>query len=285
MTRSQGRFREGPRVDLHLHSTASDGTSPPSEVVRRAAASGLDGIALTDHDTTRGLEEAEREAKARGVRFLPGAELSANEPGSSVHLLAFGFDRRDGNLQAFMKAYDADRRRRAREIVRRLNDLGVPLEEADVEARAGSAAPTRAHVGRALVARELVSNEGEAFGRYLSRGRPAFVEKRQTPPGEVFEIVHAAGGVVLLAHPGRTHGVDDVRRWAEEGLDGVEIVHPSNSAEVRSRMSAVAAELGLLKSGGSDWHGPATRRGELGAEHVPARWMDEIAARTVAGCT
>ncbi len=237
------------------------------------------GLALTDHDTTAGLDEAEREAVDRGLRFLPGAELSAEEPAESVHLLAFGFDRSDEALQRFLKAYDGDRRERAREIVRRLEDEGVPMGYDEVEAQAGRAAPTRAHVARALVAGRYVSGEREAFGRYLSRGRPAFVSKRSVSPIEVFEVVHAAGGVVLLAHPARYHGPDDVRRWAGEGLDGVEVLHPANSPTTRSVMSRLAVELGLLRSGGSDWHGPGTRREGLGFEPVPERWMDEILQR------
>lgn len=266
-------------MDLHLHSTASDGTLSPVDVVRRAAETGLAGLSLTDHDTTAGVEEARAEAERQGLRFLVGAELSANEPGSSVHLLAFGFSPADGNLQGFFRRYDEDRRARGRAMVDRLCDLGVLITYEDVEVQHGAAAPTRAHVARALVAGDHVSREQEAFERYLSRGRPAFVEKRRVSPRDVFEMVHGAGGVVLLAHPGRTHGPDDVRRWADEGLDGVEVLHPANPPAVRSRMRALAAELGLLASGGSDCHGPGTRRPDLGTEAVPERWMDAILER------
>lgn len=266
-------------VDLHLHSTASDGMRPPAEVVRCAVDAGLAGISLTDHDTTGGLDEAEREAEALGIRFIAGAELSATEPGSSIHLLAFGFERKNANLQVFLRKYDVDRRRRAREIVAKLVELGVRIEYKDVETEAGAAAPTRSHVARALVARRQVSNEPKAFRQYLSRGRPAFVDKEEVTPRAVFEVVHGAGGVVCLAHPGRTHGVDDVKRWAAEGLDGVEVLHPSNPPTVRSQMNALATQLGLLRCGGSDWHGLRTRRSNLGSENVPQRWLDEIAAR------
>lgn len=267
------------RVDLHLHSTASDGTLTPAAVVRRAAEAGLAGLSLTDHDTTAGIDEARGEAQRRGVAFVVGAELSANEPGSSVHLLAYGFDSADGNLQAFFTRYDEDRRARGRAMVDRLRAEGVELSYEDVEAQHGDAAPTRAHVARALVAGAHVSREEEAFERYLSRGGPAFVEKREVVPAEVFEVVHRAGGVVLLAHPGRMFGPRRVRRWAAEGLDGIEVFHPANSAATRSRLRALVKELGLLESGGSDFHGPGTRRSELGTEPVPARWMEEILER------
>ncbi len=268
-----------PRVDLHLHSDASDGTVPPREVVRQAAAAGVSGISLTDHDTLDGLEEAAAEARALGLDFLPGAELSANEPGRSVHLLAFGFDLTDGDFKTFLERFDEDRLRRAREIVNRLRGLGVPIEYREVEEKAGRAAPTRAHVARALVAGGHVAEEEEAFRRYLSRGRPAHVSKRPTPPERVIERVHASGGVVLVAHPGRAHGEAEIRRWVAQGLDGVEVLHPVHGEDVRSRMSALTDALGLLKSGGSDWHGPGTRRSEIGSEPVPAEWMREIEAR------
>lgn len=268
-------------VDLHLHSTASDGTVPPAEVVRRAAEAGLEGLALTDHDTVDGLPEASRTAEELGLRFLPGAELSANEPGRSVHVLAFGFDPEDPGLQAFFRAYRDDRIRRAKEIAERFRSLGVPLEYEAVRDEAGRGVPTRAHVARALVREGLVPDERTVFGKYLSRGRPAFVEKRPTPPSEVFEKVHAAGGVAVLAHPGWTHGPEQIRRWADEGLDGVEVLHPGNPPKVRRRLDQLAEELGLLRSGGSDWHGPDEGgRPALGSQEVPAAWMDRIVARS-----
>lgn len=274
---------DGGRVDLHLHSTASDGTLPPAEVVARVAARGLVGLSLTDHDTVDGLDEAEREARRRGLAFLPGAELSAVEPGASVHILAFGFDRRDPALLEFLSAYRGDRERRAREIVTRLRRHDVPLTYADVREQAGGAAPTRAHLARALLARGLAKTHEEVFRRWLGRGRPAFVEKRPVPPAEVIRRVHAAGGVTALAHPGRVHGAPAIRRWAAEGLDGVEVRHPENAPDVRERLERLAAELGLLRTGGSDWHGPQAHRPEPGTEEVPLTWLERIAARCATG--
>jgi predicted metal-dependent phosphoesterase TrpH len=273
-----GADAEGP-VDLHLHSNASDGTLPPGAVIHRAASLGLSGVSLTDHDTVEGLSEAAREAAQHGLAFLPGAELSANEPGRSVHVLAYGFDLDDADMLKFLAAYRRDRVRRAREIAERFRALGVPLEYEEVEREAGRAAPTRAHIARALVRCGLINGQEEVFRRYLSRGRPAFVEKRPTPPAEVFERVHAAGGVAVLAHPGREHGAREIRRWASEGLDGVEVRHPSNSPDVRQRLASLARELDLLCTGGSDWHGPGTHRADLGSERVPRSWLDTLAAR------
>lgn len=267
-------------MELHLHSDASDGLHPPAEVVRRADEAGVTGLSLTDHDTVAGVAEAAREAERRGLRFLVGAEFSANEPERSVHVLGFGFDPEDPDLRTYFEAYREDRIRRAREIARRFRELGIELTWEAVRRRAGDGVPTRAHVARALVEEELVPDEQTVFDRYLSRGRPAFVEKMRTPPAEVFERVHAAGGVALVAHPGWTHGVERIRRWVEEGMDGVEVLHPSHPPALRRRLDGLADELDLLRSGGSDWHGQDDgRHAPLGSQRVPAVWMDEIGAR------
>ncbi|MDP2498595.1 MAG: PHP domain-containing protein [Candidatus Palauibacterales bacterium] len=266
-------------VDLHLHSTASDGTETPTEVVERAARQGLEGLSLTDHDTVDGLEEAARAAEEHGLRFLPGAELSANEPGASIHILAFGFDPDHEGLRDFLEGWRDARARRAEEMVVRLREQGLDLTMEDVRKQAGGDILTRAHLGRALEAEGLVPDQETAFGRYLSRGNPAFVEKPPLRPKEVCDRVHEAGGVTLVAHPGRAHTADDIRRWVDDGIDGVEVLHPANAPDVRRRMDALAEELDLLRSGGSDWHGPEGHRADLGTEGVPAEWMDAIERR------
>ncbi len=251
-------------------------------MVRRAAGLGLAGIALTDHDTVAGVEEAAAEAARLGLEFLVGAELSANEPGRSIHLLAYGFDPSDPSLSEYLEAYRRDRVRRARAIVRRLQELDVPLAWEEVESRAVGGVPTRAHVGRALVEEGLVSGERAAFRLYLSRGKPAFVEKRPSPPAEVIERVHAAGGVVLVAHPGREHGLDDLRRWLAQGLDGVEVLHPSHDEGMRRTLRALAEAEGLLTGGGSDWHGrDGAHAPQPGSEEVPLAWLEAIRSRTM----
>lgn len=267
-------------VDLHLHSTASDGTVRPAEVVRACAERDLAGLALTDHDTVDGLAEAAEEADRLGLRFLMGAEFSANEPDRSVHVLGYGFDPEDPGLGDVFRSYRRDRVRRAREIAARFRSLGLPLEYEAVERVAGDGVPTRAHVARALVREGLVGGEQEVFDRYLARGGPAFVEKQPTPPSEVFAKIHAAGGVAVLAHPGWTHGPEEIRRWVAEGLDGVEVRHPTNGSRVRRRLESLAEELELLRTGGSDWHGPESdRRPQPGSQGVPMAWMEAIESR------
>lgn len=266
-------------VDLHLHSTASDGRAAPAAVVRAAAARGLAGLSLTDHDTVDGIPEAAEEAGRLGVEFLVGAELSANQPGRSVHLLAYGFDTVDAALQEFFADFRADRHRRMETMVARLNDLGVGLSVADVLRESGDGVPTRAHVGRALVAGGWAPNPDSAFARWIARGRPAFVEKRRSPPEEVIRLVHSAGGVVLLAHPGRDFTAADIAELVEAGLDGLEIRHPRNGPRERRMLERLTAAGDLLRGGGSDWHGADSGGAEPGSERVPFSWLQAIQER------
>lgn len=267
------------RVDLHLHSTASDGTKSPSEVAREVAERGLAGFSLTDHDTIEGLEEAAGAARVHGLRFLNGAELSANEPGRSVHVLAYGFDRMDPEFREFLSEWRETRLRRAERIVEKLRHQGVPLTLEHVQREASGGVLTRAHVGRALVSQGLVRDQSAAFDRWLSRGRPCFVEKPPLRPEEVFRRVHAAGGVAVVAHPGRDDTEDQLRRWVSEGADGVEVRHPANPPRLRRRLLELAGELDLLRTGGSDWHGPEHHKPDLGSESVPVAWMEAVEER------
>lgn len=265
-------------VDLHLHSTASDGILSPTEVVREVAALGLRGLSLTDHDTVDGVEEAAAEAGRLGLDFMIGAELSANAPGRSIHILAYGFDPTDPGMRVFFRDFRADRLRRADDIVSRLQSLGTDITLNDVMAHAGEGVPTRAHVGRALVSGGWVRDDHEAFGRYLARGKPAFVEKKPTPPHEVCDLVRAAGGVTILAHPGRDYTQAELARWMGDHFDGVEILHPRNDPGVRRTLEQLADERGLLRGGGSDWHGTASGA-PPGSQRVPVEWMRAIQER------
>lgn len=271
------------RVDLHLHSRASDGVLTPAEVVRSVAARGVSGLSLTDHDTVAGVEEARVEAERLGLDFLVGAELSANEPGRSVHILAYGFDPEHPELRAFFERFRHDRLRRAEEMVSRLNENGVFLEMEAVMREAPGGLPTRAHLGRALVAENLVPDIHSAFRLWLARDRPAFVEKRPSPPPEVFDLIHRAGGVAILAHPGRDYSEADLDAYVAAGLDGIEILHAANGPSIRASLGRIVRKHGLLRSGGSDWHGPGAGGSEPGSQRVPATWMQEIVERVATG--
>ncbi len=265
-------------VDLHLHSTASDGILSPTDVVREISARGLRGFSLTDHDTVGGVEEAAAEAARLGLDFVVGAELSANAPGRSIHILAYGFDPADGDMRAFFRDFRADRLRRTDEMVKLLRTLGPSITVDDVMAEAGDGVPTRAHVGRALVSGGWVREQNEAFRRYIARGKPAFVEKKPTPPEEVCALVRRAGGVTILAHPGRDFTQAELGAWMAGSFDGVEILHPRNDPGVRRTLEQLADQKDLLRGGGSDWHG-ADWGAPPGSQMVPIEWMRAIERR------
>ena len=260
-------------VDLHMHSTASDGAVQPRDVVTAAAAAGLAAIALTDHDTIDGVAEARRAGAERGVEVIAGVELSAFEDDRETHLLGLHLSDLaaiEGSLATFRSA----RRIRAERIVATLNDLGVPVTLDAVMAEAGTGAIGRPHIARALIAGGWARDSREAFDRYLGFRKPAFVPKHTLGLADAIRLVHDAGGIAILAHPGGA----GVRAWLETlaalGLDGVEVRHPGHSAEDMARLGALAEHLDLVPSGGSDWHGATSGPRILNAMRVPHEWLD-----------
>jgi 3',5'-nucleoside bisphosphate phosphatase len=270
------------RVDLHCHSTASDGEYAPAEVAHRAQAAGLAAFALTDHDTTAGVPEATRAAAALGVRVVSGCEFSVKAPWGELHLLAYFLPPGHPRLEEFLVATRAARQRRAEQIVGQLRRLGVPIELAEVERAARGGALGRPHVARVLVQRGVSLDMGDAFARYLGRGRPAYVEKPLPALAQVTDVVHTVGGIAVAAHLG-SHGTEDqVRAFQAQGLDGLEVRHPSHAPATERRLTALADRLGLVISGGSDWHGD-TELGDthapLGGMDVPWEWLEKLEER------
>lgn len=273
-------------VDLHSHSIASDGSVAPADVVARAQAAGLAALALTDHDTLGGVAEAQAAGERLGIRIVPGTELSAHDGDREIHLLALhlrDLATVDGELERFR----VRRRERASEIVDKLQALGVPVALDSVLAEAGGGAIGRPHVARALVAGGHVRDHREAFDRYLGGGRPAYVAKALFPIPDAVRLVHDAGGIVVFAHPGSDGTRERIERLARVGLDGLELLHPSHSPEDQARLAALARALGLVRSGGSDWHGAPEGPRTLGGMRVPLEWLEEqdvrVAARRAAG--
>ncbi|MEU6535463.1 PHP domain-containing protein [Streptomyces sp. NPDC047000] len=248
------------RIDLHSHSTASDGTDTPAELVRTAAAAGLDVVALTDHDTTRGHAEAIA-ALPEGLTLVTGAELSCRVDGVSMHLLAYLFDPEEPALLAERELVRDDRVPRARAMTAKLRDLGVPVTWEQVARIAGDGSVGRPHVASALVELGVVASVDEAFsGAWLSDGGRAYVPKHETDPFEAVRLVKAAGGVTVFAHPGaskrgRTVPEATVAKLAAAGLDGIEVDHMDHDTGTRARLRGLAADLGLLVTGSSDYHG------------------------------
>ena len=259
-------------VDLHMHSTASDGSRSPGEVVRAAKRAALSAIALTDHDTVAGLAEARAVGAELGVRVVNGVELSAVEGETETHLL--GLHLRDTSVLERGLAQLRDMRgRRAARIVELLQSQGVQVTLDDVLLQAGSGAIGRPHVARALVADGWATDVRDAFDRYLGAGRPAYVAKDQLGMREAIAMVHAAGGLAVLAHPGSGGTRERVDALVALGLDGVEIRHPSHSPQDTARLRAIVDQLGLIPSGGSDWHGAADGPRTIGMMHVPIDWL------------
>ena len=258
------------RIDLHSHSTASDGTDPPAEVMRRARAAGLDVIALTDHDTLAGHDEARR-ARPDGLSLVTGMELSARLDGHSVHLLSYLPGGASPELAAECQSIRDDRVRRGQAMVERLRELGVDVTWEQVAALAAGGSVGRPHIARAMVAAGAIAAPREAFGPdWIGPGGRAYVSRYALDPARAIALVRASGGTVVLAHPGaisRGWRIPDeaVATLAGAGLAGIEVDHPDHDEAERARLRALAAGLGLVTTGGSDDHGDLTGH-RLGVE-------------------
>jgi 3',5'-nucleoside bisphosphate phosphatase len=261
------------RADLHVHSDASDGTDPPGEVMRRAALAGLDAVALTDHDTVAGHDEA-RAALPDALTLVPGMELSCRLDGHSLHLLAYLFDPAEPELAGQTRRIRDDREVRARAMVRRLAGLGVAISWDQVAAIAGPGVVGRPHIARAMVASGAIAEPGQAFTRdWIGAGGRAYVERYALNPALAIRLVRAAGGVTVLAHPRADRGgaVSDeqIAGLAAAGLAGVEVFHPDQPEAERAGLLGLIRDLGLVATGGSDDHGRLTGH-RIGGEVTPA---------------
>ncbi|HTL99893.1 MAG TPA: PHP domain-containing protein [Candidatus Omnitrophota bacterium] len=259
----------GSTIDLHMHSTASDGSDAPEAVAALAERNGLRVIALTDHDCLDGIPAAAARAEAAGIRLIPGAELSVHEEGTDVHLLAYGFDPLDAALVEAIGRYRDARRERARKILARLKGLGirVPLETVEEIAKGGALG--RPHVAEALLRAGHVETFNEAFQRFLGTHAPAYVAKAVVRLEEATRVVREAGGVTVLAHPGTLNRDHLIPGWARRGLDGIEVWHAKHDANAVARYQGYAKIHGLLMTGGSDYHGERTPSVTIGSVPVP----------------
>ena len=261
------------RIDLHAHSLVSDGTDSPAELVAAAAAHGLDVVALTDHDTFDGLPEAQARAEREGVRLVAGIEISATRSGRSVHLLGYGCDPAEEGLARELARVRDGRTGRLPAMLAKLAALGMPLTPEEVAAQVGdSPSLGRPHVADALVARGYLANRSEAFSSYLADGGLAYVPRYSIELGRAIDLVHDAGGVAVIAHPWSrvSLAVLDAQTLAalvaDHKLDGIEADHGDHDEATRARLRAVAADLGLLVTGGSDYHGTGKTGHDLGSE-------------------
>jgi len=257
------------RIDLHTHTTASDGVLDPRALVRAARARGIRVLGITDHDTVAGLGEAIEEAERVGIELVPGVELSAEDSEGEVHILGYFVDWQQQAFRRFLDWMHKMRIARAQEMVRRLRELGVPLSWEEV-LRQANGAIGRPHVARALVAAGHVRSWEEAFCRYLGRGAPAYVPSAHLTPEGAVEAIRAAGGIPVLAHPQRTGTPERVAHLVERGLRGIEVYYPDHTPGDVRRFLELARRYGLVATGGSDYHGPGTSsKAPLGSQYVP----------------
>lgn len=265
-------------VDLHMHSTASDGSRAPGDVVREAKRVGLSAIALTDHDTLDGLGEAEAVGSELGIRVVRGVELSAVEGNVETHIL--GLHLADtAALETRLVELREMRRTRAERIVAKLNELGVRIELASVLEQANGGAIGRPHVARAMIAEGWAVDFRDAFERYLGNGKPAYVMKERLAVRDAIDLIHATGGLAVLAHPAQGGTRERIDAFVREGIDGVEVRHPSHSSEDIARLGALVEHFSLVPSGGSDWHGAADGPRLLGMMRVPRAWLERQDSR------
>ncbi len=270
-------------IDLHLHTTASDGRSTPGELVEFAAAAGLTVMSVTDHDTTAAVRDVTAFAAERGIEVVSGIEVTAVLRSRDVHMLGYFYDPDDAAFRSFLVLQRQARAARVEAIVERLAELKVPINfTAQIGAARRGMGPSlaRPHVARAMVAAGHVRDVKEAFDVWLSEGQPAFMERIGPSPAEVVTAVHAAGGLVSLAHPGRTRIDADIPDLVAAGLDAIEVFHSDHDEAKRARYGAVAAEHGLLVTGGTDFHADPASPLRVGTVTLPpADWERLSAAR------
>ncbi len=266
-------------ADLHLHTVHSDGTYQPADLVASARRHELAAIALTDHDTLEGCAEVGAEARAAGLDFVVGTEITAGLDGRELHILGYLVDPAHAGLSAELERAQSIRQARVREMVQRLNQAGVDISLEKVLEHARCKAPGRPHVARALVAHGACSSLDVAFERYLKKDRPGWVPKEKIGAARAIELIHAAGGVAVLAHPGLNHDDSVVGKLVAFGLDGLECHHPKHSNNATARYLAMAAQLGLVVTGGSDCHGRVNNRPTMGSIKVPVSHVQDLRAR------
>ncbi len=261
-------------IDLHMHTTASDGILNPSELVERAFNVGIDILSVTDHDTMGGIDEASDAAIARGIKFLPGIEITAVDNRKDVHMLAYFLDNKQRMLSDFLGQQRADRVRRAREISTKLAGLGVPIniDEKIIRCESTGQAVGRPDVANALLEAGHVASVQEAFDRFLGDGCSAYVPRKGVSPADVVRMVKEVGGVTALAHPGLLRKDSLISELAGRGLDAIEVYHSDHTVSDESRYLRLTEEYGLAVSGGSDFHGDHHRRAKcFGKVGLPRR--------------
>jgi predicted metal-dependent phosphoesterase TrpH len=268
-------------ADLHLHTQFSDGTFTPEELAGHGARLGFAAMALTDHDSVEGSARMAAACAAAGIEFIVGAELTAEHDGTEVHILGYFLDPQNQTLLSEIAKFQAVRQNRIREMVARINALGVPLEAESVFALANCKSPGRPHVARALVKAGLISNLDEAFERFLKKNRPAWVPKAKISALDAMELIHHAGGLAVMAHPGLNRTDDVIPALVKAGMDGIECFHTKHSTAMSKCYLEVAEKFHLLVTGGSDCHGFSKGKPLIGGVKLPYEHVERMKAKQV----
>ena len=279
-------------VDLHSHSTASDGTLAPAELVALAVRSNLSALSLTDHDTVAGIHEASEAAQSAGLDFLPGIEISCDFPRpATMHLLGYGVDPENPTLRDLTTRLIDARNDRNPRIIRRLNELGVAITMEEIEQEAGGNVVGRPHIAAVLLRKGYVSSLQQAFDKYLGQGAAAYFDKERLTPKQAIDMVIQGGGLPVLAHPVQLRTENDaqleriVKDLKDYGLAGVEVIHSDHDAALVEKYSKLADRLSLLKTGGSDFHGTNKKEINLGVaigRRIPRQFFDALVDRLAA---
>ena len=266
-------------ADLHLHTNFSDGTYTPEELAGQARRCGLKAIALTDHDTVEGCGRTAIACQAAGIEFIPASELTAEMDGHEIHLLGYFLDTANPGLLRELEKFQQVRQDRIREMVGRINQLGIPLPVDDVFTLANCRSPGRPHVARALTEGEFCGSIDEAFERFLKKGKPAWVPKFKMSAQQAINLIQQAGGLAVMAHPGLTRADELIPRLADLGMDGLECFHSKHNGSLTEQYRSMATRLNLLITGGSDCHGTTKGKSIIGTVKLPYEYVEKLKTR------
>ncbi len=267
------------KIDLHMHTSASDGVLTPMQLLDLVRESGLYCFSVTDHDTIDGSDAISAALLDGDPKFITGAELSVDCFGADMHMLAYGFDATDKNLRTSLDSFQVMRKERGSKIVDRLKSLGVEIEHETVARIAGNSVVGRPHIAEALIEHRVVRTIEEGFRKYLGYDCPAYVPKSTWDPAVAIESVHQAGGITIMAHPGIAEMHKYIERLVPMGLDGIEVYHTNHSSSQSTQLRETAKRFGLLISGGTDFHGRPGRNFPLGMAGMTRELLGALLAR------
>jgi predicted metal-dependent phosphoesterase TrpH len=264
------------QVDLHIHTTFSDGDMTPEEMVADAQKAGLAGIAITDHDEVEGVRSAQEAVAGSDFIIVPGVELSTSDGKNDIHILGYLIDINSSELRKYLDIFRDARLNRGIHMVERLREMGVDIEVDSVLEIAGGGAVGRPHIAAALLQNGCVESAEDAFRKYIGFNSPAYVPKYQLKPSDAFRLIRDAGGVGVMSHPGTTRKDELITEFIGCGMRGIEVYHPKHSESEAARYKRLAEKLGLVVTGGSDSHGRRNARLHVGARTVPVSTIDQL---------